>query len=231
VIINPAVVEGQIAGGLAQGIGSVLLEEAGYDARGNPIAATFKDYMLPTIFDVPDFEYVHANTPSKSEGGFRGVGEGGAIIGPPTLVNAIADALAPFGEIEVDLPLTPAKIVAFIDGQPRAPRPASRFAAAAAVEAPARPPIEAEAQDAIPDVLPPSAGGKIDGLWAIVTSAPMGSQEMKGRFATDGAVLTGTLYSELGGQAFAGTIAADAVKWEMKVAKPSSGSNGSGSRA
>ena len=69
------------------------VEEAGYDARGNPLSVTYKDYLLPAISDIPDFEYVHACTPSKSEGGFRGVGEGGAIIGPPTLVNAIADAL------------------------------------------------------------------------------------------------------------------------------------------
>src|SRR5262249_30216532 len=56
-VINPAVVEGQIAGGLAQAIGTVLLEEAHYDSRGNPTSATYKDYMLPTISDVPDFEY------------------------------------------------------------------------------------------------------------------------------------------------------------------------------
>ena len=118
-IINPAVVEGQIAGGLTQAIGAVLLEEAGYDARGNPLAVTYKDYLLPSISDVPDFEYLHACTPSKSEGGFRGVGEGGAIIGPPTLVNAIADALTPFGEIPLDLPLTPAKILAVIEGRHR----------------------------------------------------------------------------------------------------------------
>src|SRR5262249_6499930 len=85
VIINPAVVEGQIAGGLAQAIGTVLLEEVEYDPRGNPTTATYKDYLLPAYADVPDFEYVHANTPSQSEGGFRGVGEGGCIIGPPTL--------------------------------------------------------------------------------------------------------------------------------------------------
>lgn len=117
-VINPAVVEGQIAGGLAQAIGTVLLEEVGYDARGNPTAVTFKDYMLPAISDVPDFEYVHASTPSMSEGGFRGVGEGGAIIGPPTLVNAIADALSPFGEVPLELPLTPSKILQVIEGRP-----------------------------------------------------------------------------------------------------------------
>jgi carbon-monoxide dehydrogenase large subunit len=115
VVINPAIVEGQIAGGIAQAIGSVLLEEMPFDDQGNPTAVTFKDYMLPTAADVPEFEYTHIVTPSKSEGGFRGVGEGGNIIGPPTLVNAIADALAPFGELSVELPWTPAKILKLIE--------------------------------------------------------------------------------------------------------------------
>lgn len=114
VVINPAVVEGQIAGGLAQAIGEVLLEEMCFDDQGNPTAATFKDYLMPAISDVPDFEFTHVVTPSAAEGGFRGVGEGGAIIGPPTLVNAIADALEPFGDLPLDLPLTPAKLVALM---------------------------------------------------------------------------------------------------------------------
>ena len=118
VMINPAIVEGQIAGGLAQGIGSVLLEEMTYDGRGNPTAVTFKDYMLPTLADVPDFEYTHICTPSKTEGGFRGVGEGGAIIGPPTLVNAIADALGHFGARCIELPLTPSKILDLMERKP-----------------------------------------------------------------------------------------------------------------
>src|SRR6202007_2806924 len=109
--INPAVVEGQIAGGLAQAIGMVLLEEMSFDEAGNPTAATYKDYLLPAISDVPDFEFVHCNTPSKSVGGMRGVGEGGAIIGAPTLANAIADALAPFGEIPLKLPLTATRLL------------------------------------------------------------------------------------------------------------------------
>jgi len=115
VMINPAIVEGQIAGGLAQGIGQVLLEEVEFDAQGNPTTVTFKDYMLPAAVDVPEFEYTHICTPSKSEGGFRGVGEGGAIIGPPTLVNAIADALEPFGARCLELPLTPSKILQLIE--------------------------------------------------------------------------------------------------------------------
>jgi len=114
-VINPAIVEGQISGGLAQAIGMVLLEEMSFDKRGNPNAATLKDYLLPAISDVPNFEFVHASTPSKTVGGFRGVGEGGAIIGPPTLINAIGDALAPFGELTFDLPLTPSKILSVIE--------------------------------------------------------------------------------------------------------------------
>lgn len=116
VVINPGIVEGQIAGGIAQAIGMVLLENMQFDAQGNPLAITFKDYQLPAITDVPEFEYTHIVTPAKGAGGFRGVGEGGAIIGPPTLVNAIADALAPFGALNpLDLPLTPPKILKLIE--------------------------------------------------------------------------------------------------------------------
>jgi carbon-monoxide dehydrogenase large subunit len=115
VVINPSVVEGQIAGGLAQAIGMVLLEDMVIDERGSPLTVTFKDYLLPQITDVPDFEYTHVITPASNPGGFRGVGEGGAIIGPPTLINAIHDALAPLGVTCLDLPLKPAKLVALID--------------------------------------------------------------------------------------------------------------------
>jgi carbon-monoxide dehydrogenase large subunit len=118
VLINPAIVEGQIAGGVAQGIGEILLEEMSFDSSGNPTAVTFKDYMLPTEADVPDFEYIHFTTPSKSVGGFRGVGEGGIIISAPTLVNAIKDALAPFNVPweHIELPFTPSRIIKFMEG-------------------------------------------------------------------------------------------------------------------
>jgi len=115
VVINPGIVEGQIAGGIAQAIGMVLLENMQFDEQGNPLAVTFKDYLLPAITDVPEFEYTHIVTPSKSAGGFRGVGEGGAIIGPPTLINAIHDALSPFGVTCLDLPLTPPKLLRLIE--------------------------------------------------------------------------------------------------------------------
>ncbi|MBW8753685.1 MAG: xanthine dehydrogenase family protein molybdopterin-binding subunit [Sphingomonadales bacterium] len=203
VLINPAVVEGQVAGGLAQGIGMVLLEDAHYDERGNPTAATFKDYLMPTISDVPDFEYIHANNPSKAEGGFRGVGEGGAIIGPPTLVNAIADALAPFGEIPLSLPLTPSKLLDVIEGRTQATAPET-----------------ASAPPTIAEPVAPAAPQAIDGRWKMVMDTPMGAQEMIGQFTTDGDRLTGVLESPDGSQDFTGTVAGNRLKWEMKVTKP-----------
>jgi carbon-monoxide dehydrogenase large subunit len=117
VVINPGIVEGQIAGGLTQGIGEVLLEEFTLDENGNPTAVTFKDYMLPAITDAPDFEYAHITTPSKTESGARGVGEGGIIIGPPTLVNAIMDALAPFNPPLdcIEMPYSPSRILEIIE--------------------------------------------------------------------------------------------------------------------
>ena len=209
-IINPAVVEGQIAGGLAQAIGTVLLEEMSFDGRGNPTATTFKDYMLPQISDVPDFEYLHANTPSQSVGGIRGVGEGGAIIGPPTLVNAIADALSPFGEIAVELPLTPVKILELIEGRSLAPRAAEPMVVAAPV-------VEAPVVEA-----PAAPVGEVvaDGLWKMVLATPMGPQEMKGRFETNNGVLTGELMSPEGSQGFTGSIEGNRILFDLKVEKP-----------
>jgi carbon-monoxide dehydrogenase large subunit len=92
-MINPMVVEGQIAGGVAQGIGGVLFEDMAYDDEGNPLATTFLDYLIPTAPDVPDFEYGHVESMSNTLGGFKGMGEGGAIASPPALANAINDAL------------------------------------------------------------------------------------------------------------------------------------------
>ena len=113
-MINPNVVEGQIAGGVVQGIGGVLLEHLAYDEDGNPVATTFMDYLLPTATDVPVIEYGHIETPSPGPGGFKGVGEGGAIGAPPAVVNAVADALSPFGVTVTRLPLTPSRIVALL---------------------------------------------------------------------------------------------------------------------
>ncbi|TDD91820.1 xanthine dehydrogenase family protein molybdopterin-binding subunit [Actinomadura darangshiensis] len=111
-MINPNVVEGQIAGGVVQGIGNALCEHLAYDAEGNPVATTFMDYLLPTAAGIPDIEYGHIETPSPGPGGYKGVGEGGAIGAPPAVANAVADALAPFGAEITRLPLTPETVVA-----------------------------------------------------------------------------------------------------------------------
>jgi carbon-monoxide dehydrogenase large subunit len=117
-MINPSVVEGQIAGGTVQGIGGVLYEHLAYDTDGNPITSTFLDYLLPTAAEVPIIEYGHVETPGAGPGGHKGVGEGGAIGAPPAVVNAVADALAPFGVEITRLPLTPESILAMVrEGQ------------------------------------------------------------------------------------------------------------------
>jgi aerobic carbon-monoxide dehydrogenase large subunit len=119
-MINPSVVEGQIAGGTVQGIGGVLFEHLAYDDDGNPLTTTFMDYLLPTAAEIPMIEYGHVETPSAGPGGYKGVGEGGAIGAPPAVVNAVADALAPFNVTITRLPLTPERIVSLIDeGQAR----------------------------------------------------------------------------------------------------------------
>jgi carbon-monoxide dehydrogenase large subunit len=214
------VVEGQVTGGLAQAIGMVLLEEMSFDARGNPTAATYKDYLLPSISDIPVFEFVHASTPSKSVGGMRGVGEGGAIIGPPTLVNAIADALAPFGEVPVELPLTPAKLLGIIEGRDIAahaqPHVVNAVAKAVATESSVSDvPI---ASVAIP--VPAPVVSLIEGDWKMVLSTPVGPQEMKGHFETSGASLSGYLSSPEGQQAFTGSVEGNKLKFDLKVEKP-----------
>jgi carbon-monoxide dehydrogenase large subunit len=123
-MINPMVVEGQIAGGVAQGIGGVFYEHFVYDGDGNPLTTTFLDYQLPTAAEVPDFEYGHVITPAPTPGGFKGMGEGGAIASPAALINAVRDALRPFGIRLTAQPLTPEAIVQAIDeAGARATRP------------------------------------------------------------------------------------------------------------
>jgi carbon-monoxide dehydrogenase large subunit len=113
-LINPAVVEGQIAGGVVQGISGVLLEHLPYDADGNPLATTFLDYLLPTAADVPVIECGHIESAAPSQGGYKGMGEGGAIGAPAAVANAIADALAPRRVSPTSFPLGPSEIVALL---------------------------------------------------------------------------------------------------------------------
>ena len=97
-MINPMVVEGQIFGGVVQGIGGVLLENFVYDEDGNPLTTTFMDYLPPTTGEVPRIEIGHIETVSTTNpGGFKGMGEGGAIGAHAAVANAVADALAPLG--------------------------------------------------------------------------------------------------------------------------------------
>jgi carbon-monoxide dehydrogenase large subunit len=114
VMINPMVVEGQIAGGVVQGIGGVLYEHFVYDADGNPLTTTFLDYLLPTATEVPDLEYGHVETRSNTPGGHKGMGEGGAIGAPPAVFNAVADALALVGARVTRQPLGPSQILALL---------------------------------------------------------------------------------------------------------------------
>jgi carbon-monoxide dehydrogenase large subunit len=114
-MINPMIVEGQIAGGVAQAIGGVFYEHMIYDADGNPLTTTFMDYLLPTAAEIPDFEYGHVITPSNTPGGYKGLGEGGAIASPPALLNAVRDALAPLGVTLTDQALSPDKVLALIE--------------------------------------------------------------------------------------------------------------------
>ncbi|MDP9167170.1 MAG: molybdopterin-dependent oxidoreductase, partial [Actinomycetota bacterium] len=114
-MINPNVVEGQIAGGTVQGIGGALLENLAYDADGNPLSSTFVDYLLPTATEAPAIEFGHVEIPGPGVGGYKGVGEGGAIGSTPAVINAINDALAPLGVTLTRLPATPAAIVGLLE--------------------------------------------------------------------------------------------------------------------
>jgi carbon-monoxide dehydrogenase large subunit len=116
VMINPMIVEGQVAGGVAQGIGGVLYEHCVYDEDANPLTTTFLDYLVPTAVEVPDVEYGHVETRSPTPGGSKGMGEGGAIGSPPAVFNAVADALALRGVKVTDQPLSPDKILSVLSG-------------------------------------------------------------------------------------------------------------------
>jgi carbon-monoxide dehydrogenase large subunit len=115
VLINPAIVEGQVRGGVAQGVGAVLLERSAYDDNGQFLAGSFMDYLLPTAMEVPRIEIEHLETvPLDADVNFRGVGEGGMIVTPPTIGNAIADALSPFGVQILEQHLPPNRILELI---------------------------------------------------------------------------------------------------------------------
>ncbi|MSP31419.1 MAG: xanthine dehydrogenase family protein molybdopterin-binding subunit [Pseudolabrys sp.] len=111
-LVNPMIVDGQIMGGTAQGIGSALFEEMAFDRQGQPLASTLADYLLPGSSDVPNVRVFHMETPSPySEFGIKGVGEGGAIGPGAAIANAVNDALKIFGVEICEIPITPRRIL------------------------------------------------------------------------------------------------------------------------
>jgi carbon-monoxide dehydrogenase large subunit len=110
-LINPAIVEGQVRGGVAQGIGQVLYERLAYDDDGNMKSGTYMDYLVPTCMEIPPIEIHHLATPSDIEANYRGVGEGGMIAAPAALTNAVEDALRHLGVRITESYLPPARIL------------------------------------------------------------------------------------------------------------------------
>jgi carbon-monoxide dehydrogenase large subunit len=110
-VINPLLVEGQVHGGLVQGIAQALWEEAVYDESGTLVTGSFVDYTLPTAADTISFVTDRTTTPaSYTSLGTKGVGEAGTIASTPAVVNAIVDALRPFGVTDVPMPCTPERV-------------------------------------------------------------------------------------------------------------------------
>ncbi len=110
-VINPLIVEGQVHGGLAQGIGQAMFEEVVFDQDGQPLTASFMDYVMPRAADLPHFELERTVTPTPVNPlGAKGVGEAGTIGISPCVINAAVDALAPFGVRHIDMPLRPERL-------------------------------------------------------------------------------------------------------------------------
>jgi aerobic carbon-monoxide dehydrogenase large subunit len=113
VVINPMIVDGQVQGGVAHGIGNALFEFMRYDAEAQPLTTSFADYLMPTAPEVPGCVIEHVETPNPLNPlGVKGAGEGGTIPAPAAIIAAIEDALSPFGVHFAEIPLTPARIVA-----------------------------------------------------------------------------------------------------------------------
>jgi carbon-monoxide dehydrogenase large subunit len=114
-IINPMIVDGQVHGGVAQGIGAALYEEMIYDDDGQLVSASLVDYVIPSAVEIPAIDVVHIESCSAVAGGFRGMGEGGTIGAPAAIANAIADALSPLDLNVSTLPMTPERIFRLLE--------------------------------------------------------------------------------------------------------------------
>jgi carbon-monoxide dehydrogenase large subunit len=111
-MVNPMIVEAQVVGGVAQGLGTALYEEIPYDENGQPLASTFLDYLIPGAMEVPDVRVLHMETPSPhTRFGIKGMGEGGAIAPPAAVVNAVNDALRGLGAEINQTPVTPERVL------------------------------------------------------------------------------------------------------------------------
>jgi aerobic carbon-monoxide dehydrogenase large subunit len=118
--INPMIVEGQIHGGLADGIGMALMQVIAFDSDGNCLGGSFMDYLLPSSVECPSWELGQTVTPSPHHPiGAKGVGESATVGSPPAIVNSVLDALRPFGVRHADMPLTPANVWSAIQGRPQ----------------------------------------------------------------------------------------------------------------
>jgi carbon-monoxide dehydrogenase large subunit len=110
-VINPMIVDGQINGGVAQGIGGGLYEEFVYDEQGQLLSGSFMDYLVPTFAEVPAIDLIHLEYPStRNPLGVKGVGEGGAVSPPAAIANAVEDALRPFNVCVRETPLSPERV-------------------------------------------------------------------------------------------------------------------------
>ena len=110
-LINPMIVEGQVHGGIAQGIGQALMENAHYDENGQLLTASYMDYTMPRADDLPSFKVENTVTAcTHNDLGVKGCGEAGAIASPPALINAIINALEPLGVTDMSMPATPEKV-------------------------------------------------------------------------------------------------------------------------
>jgi aerobic carbon-monoxide dehydrogenase large subunit len=115
--INPMIVEGQIHGGLADGVGMALMQAIAFDSDGNCLGGSFMDYLLPTTMECPSWELGETVTPSPHHPiGAKGIGESATVGSPAAVVNAVVDALRPFGVRHADMPLTPANVWSAIHG-------------------------------------------------------------------------------------------------------------------
>ncbi len=109
--INPMIIEGQVHGGLTDGVGMALMQMISFDEDGNCLAGSLMDYLIPTAMEVPDWETGHTVTPSPHHPiGAKGIGESATVGSPPAVVNAVIDALQPFGVRHADMPLTPSRV-------------------------------------------------------------------------------------------------------------------------